>query len=92
MRDLYNQIIDRQGLKNTLEAHIYRLVFQIDTPLKDNSKTYYNGIQISQPTVEELPYVCNSFYNILFDSMDIDTIIKSFTNLLFEEKIIVAMD
>ena len=83
---------DKEGLKNTLEAHIYRIVFQIDTPLKDKTKTYYNGIPICQPTVEELPYVCDSFYNILFDRMEIDTIIKSFTNLLFEEKIIVAMD
>ena len=67
-------------------------MFHIETPLKDKTRTWYNGIPISQPTVEELPYACNSFYNILFQNMDIETIIKTFTHLLFEEKIIVAME
>ena len=27
LADLYNRLINKEGLKNTLEAHIYRIVF-----------------------------------------------------------------
>ena len=47
LKDLYQRLNDPEGLKNTLEAYIYRIVFHIETPLKDKTKTWYNGIAIS---------------------------------------------
>ena len=85
-------MINKEGLKNTLEAHIYRIVFQIETPPKDKTKTWYYGIPISQPAPDDLPYVSTSFFSILLKHMEVDIIIRCFTELLFEEKILIVME
>ena len=92
LQDLYTKLNEKDGLKNTIEAYIYRIVFHINTPREDKTVINYNSIMISLPKLEELPYACQSFFNILFQNMDIETIIKTFTHLLFEEKIIVVME
>ena len=92
LADLYNRLINKEGLKNTLEAHMYRIVFQIETPPKDKTKTWYYGIPISQPAPDDLPYVSTSFFSILLKHMEVDIIIRCFTELLFEEKILIVME
>ena len=92
LADLYSRLTNKEGLKNTLEAHIYRIVFQIDTPPRDRTRTWYCGMPISLPAPDDLPYVCTSFFSILLKNMEVDTIIRVFTELLFEEKILIVMD
>lgn len=47
LQDLYAMLNDKDGLKNTIEAYVYRIVFQIDTPPKDKTVMIYNDIRIS---------------------------------------------
>ena len=67
-------------------------MFHIETPPRDRTRTWYNGIPIQQPSVNDLPFVSTSFYSILLKNMEIDTIIRCFTELLFEQKMLIVMD
>ena len=67
-------------------------MFHIETPPRDRTRTWYNGIPIQQPSVNDLPFVSTSFYSILLKNMEVDTIIRCFTELLFEQKMLIVMD
>ena len=86
MNDIQN---DNIGLTNLLEARIFEIVCKIETPVR--KPVNYRGIKIqSSNTNYNLPYMSDSFFNILFKTVPTNTIITIFTHILCEEKIILV--
>ena len=101
--DKYVEIIEQlvkdmqsdEGLDNLFEARIFEIVFKVDVPIRKAVK-YRNSTIKSHMTSTNLPYTSDYFFNILFnnknESVTTDTIIKIFTHLLCEEKIILVAE
>ena len=101
--DKYVEIIEQlvkemqsgEGLDNLFEARIFEIVFKVDVPIRKAVK-YRNNIIKSHMTSTNLPYASGYFYNKLFnnknEAVTTETIIKIFTHLLCEEKIVLIAD
>jgi hypothetical protein len=77
------------GLENLFEAFIYEIVCKVETPVTDALN--YRGIKIQRSSTRfSLPYISDSFFTLVFNKLDVNTIITVFTHLLCEEKIILV--
>jgi hypothetical protein len=52
----------------------------------------FEGIRMSLPQLTELPYVNNSHFDKLLEQMEEKDIVRVFTSLLFEERVLLIMD
>ena len=89
VKDIQANGENQQGLPNLLEALIFEVVCKIETPVR--KPVTYRGLKIqSSNTSYNLPYMSDSFFNILFNYTPVPTIISIFTHLLCEEKTILV--
>lgn len=88
VRDIQSED-ESQGLPNLIEALIFEIVCKIDTPVR--KPVTYRSVRIqSSNTSYNLPYMSDSFFNTLFNTTTVPTIISIFTHLLCEEKTILV--
>ena len=90
MADLVKRTQQENGLDNLFEAFVYEIVCKISTPF--TNVLCYRDVKIErQSTRYSLPYISDSFFNILFQNVAVNDIIKIFTHLLCEERIILVV-
>ena len=65
-----------------LEAYIYKMVFEIPTPLKDKQAVMYDDIFMINVDTMELPYVPDEFFRVLFENVEVNSVINIFTHML----------
>ena len=65
---------DGSGLPNLIEALIFEIVCKIETPVR-KPVTYRKLTIQSSNTSYNLPYMSDSFFNILFNNTPVSTII-----------------
>ena len=83
---------DQKTMVDIFEAYVYKMVFEIPTPLKDKKAVIYDGVFIYNVDTLELPYVADDFFRILFDKVEVNDIIKIFTHMLCQTPIILAAE
>jgi hypothetical protein len=81
---------EKEGLEDILEAYIYKMVFEIPTPLKDKRAVIYDGVKMVNVDTQELPYVSDDFFRTLFSEVTIDTVVRCFTHMLCQTPTIIA--
>lgn len=52
----------------------------------------FKNIRIAQPSVDDLPYANDSHFDLLLSLMDPEDIVRIFTSLLFEERVLLVME
>jgi hypothetical protein len=80
--------------RQTFEHYIFTLVFEIPCPRPGIAgSSYFEGLKMSLPDITELPYVNNSHFDKLLTVFeDEKDIVRVFTSLLFEERVLLIMD
>lgn len=79
-----------KGFKDIIEAYLFKIVMEIPAPLKDKVSVKYNGINIVNVDTQELPYVADEFFRVLFENLHVNTVIKIFTHMLCQTPVIIA--
>ena len=67
------------------------MVFEIAAPPKDKRVQVYEGIRMQNVDTQELPYVSDEFFQILFANLSVNTIISIFPHMLCQTSIIIAV-
>lgn len=78
----------------TLEHYVYTIVFEIACPSKgDKIGATFEGNRFCLPDITELPYVNNTHFDMLLRKIDSEKdIVRIFTSLLLEERVLLIMD
>jgi hypothetical protein len=78
----------------TLEHYVYTIVFEIQCPSKgDKIGAVFEGNRFCLPNITELPYVNNTHFDLLLRKIDSEKdIVRIFTSLLLEERVLLIMD
>jgi hypothetical protein len=91
IEDLY--AASRHHMVNTVEAYINKLVLECPAPPRGLAKVKLEKyskpgkfMELSQPPINELPYINRSFFDILFRNMTVENIVTIFTHLLVERQ------
>ena len=98
--DYFSEIIDdlytasKTHMINILEAYINKLVLECPAPprglVKVKIEKYSRPgkyMELTQPPVNELPYVNRSFFDILFRNITVENIVTIFTHILVEKQV-----
>lgn len=75
----------------TLEHYIFTMVFEVPNPRPGLSANFEN-IKMTLPAISELPFTNTSHYDKLLNVMQVEDIVRIFTSLLFEERVLLIMD
>jgi hypothetical protein len=82
---------------NILEAYVNKLVLECPAPprglVKVKLEKYSRPgkfLELSQPPINELPFVNCSFFDVLFRNLTVDNIVQVFTHLLVQRPVIVV--
>jgi len=82
---------------NTVEAYINKLVLECPAPPRGLAKVKLEKyskpgkfMELSQPPINELPYINRSFFDILFRNMTVENVVTIFTHLLVERQVIIV--
>lgn len=79
-----------------LEQYVFNMVFKIPTPKRNKTKVIYplmkyktewgivKNLEIGLPSIEELPYVNPSHFEMLLEMINTSDIVTIFTHMLFE--------
>ena len=70
-----NDIDKKKTMVDVFEAYVYRMVFEIPTPLKDKKAVIYDDVFIYNVDTLELPYVADEFFRVLFDKVTVNDVI-----------------
>ena len=102
--DYFSEILDdlytaaKHHLINTVEAYINKLVLECPAPPRGLAKVKYEKysrpgkyLELTQPPINELPYVNRSFFDCLFRTLPVEDIVAVFTHLLVERSVSVLM-
>ena len=80
---------------NIMEAYINKLVLECPCPPRGLVKVMLEKYsspgefhELTQPPINELPYVNRSFFYTMIQNLSLDHIIQIFTNLLVEKPVI----
>lgn len=93
LETILDKMYDPQGLdRQMLEHFLFTIVWKIPCPMADNNDVIFDGIRISLPAVHELPYVNDSHFDLLLQKMEPEHIVRVFTALLFEERVLLIME
>ena len=92
LANLVKYLRNEKTMVDIFEAYVYKMVFEIPTPLKDTKAVIYDGVFIYNVDTLELPYVADDFFRILFDKVEVNSIINIFTHMLCQTPIILAAE
>ena len=92
LENLVKYLRREQKMADIFEAYVYKMVFEIPTPLKDKKAVIYDGVFIYNVDTLELPYVADDFFRTLFDKVEVNSIISIFTHMLCQTPIILAAE
>lgn len=97
IEDLYSA--SKTHMINIIEAYINKLVLECPSPPRGLVKVQLERfsrpgtyIELTQPPINELPYVNRTFFYILMCNMSLEQIIEIFTNLLLEKPVIIPLN
>ena len=101
--DYYSEIIEdlymasKNHMINILEAYVNKLVLECPAPPRGLAKVKLEKyskpgrfMELTQPRINELPYVNRSFFDILFRNMTVENVVQIFTHLLVERPVIIV--
>jgi DENN (AEX-3) domain len=95
IEDLY--LASKNHMVNILEAYINKLVLECPAPPRGLVKVKlerYNRpgkfLELTQPPINELPYVNESFFDTLFRNLTVENVVQIFTHLLVERPVIIV--
>lgn len=95
IEDLYSAT--RNYMVNVVEAYINKLVLECPAPprglVKVKLEKYSRPgkfMELSQPPINELPFVNTQFFDTLFRNLTVDNIVQIYTHLLVEKPVIIV--
>ena len=82
---------------NIIEAYINKLVLECPSPprglvnvLLERYSRPGTIMELTQPPINELPFVNRTFFYTMISNMTLDGIVQIFTNLLVEKPVIIV--
>lgn len=66
-------------------------MFEIPCP-RPNHPVKFENMKMELPGIEELPYANSTHFDKLIEVMEEKDIVRVFTSLLFEERVLLIMD
>lgn len=98
--DFFRKILQRllekkiQGFDGrTFEQYIFSMVFEIPYPSAGKlGSTRFDKWKLTLPEITDLPYVNVTHFGRLLKWMDANDIVRTFTSLLLEERVLLIMD
>jgi hypothetical protein len=95
LEDLYRS--SKNHVVNVIEGYINKLVLECPAPPRGLAKVKLKKyskpkeyFELTQPPINQLPYVNGSFFDCLFRNLNVDIIVQVFTHLLVERPVIIV--